>query len=428
MADKIMVIGLNEINFGYIEAYAKDGQLPFLKTLLEKNKLIETESEKEYHLLEPWIQWVTVQTGLNYEEHKVFRLGDITQRKDLKQLFEKVEEKGKKVGVVSPFNADNRLRQPSFFVPDPWTKTNASGSSLLQNLSHAVSQMVNENANSGFSFKSIVSILLALLVYVPFSRYGHYFKLVLNRKKPGFKATILDSLLSDVFIHLVKNKKPDFSWLFLNSGAHIQHHYLFNSSVYDGDLKNPEWYCPASHDPLLHILKEYDKILERVHQLNYKLIIITGLHQQPHNHMTFYWRLKEHAAFMKKIGVTNHTRLLPRMSRDFLVEFTNEQEAASAEQALNGYRAASDNMAMFAVDNRGTSLFVELVYPNNIDDNFDIVSGEGTIISNFKQYVAFVAIKNGEHNGTGYVLSNMDLKLNPRIKLKELHHKLLEIA
>ena len=33
--------------------------------------------------------------------------------------------------------------------------------------------------------------------------------------------------------------QPDFSNLFLNSGAHIQHHYLFNSKAYVGDIKNP---------------------------------------------------------------------------------------------------------------------------------------------------------------------------------------------
>jgi len=41
------------------------------------------------------------------------------------------------------------------------------------------------------------------------------------------KALILDSLLVDVHFTLWIKYKPDFSNLFLNSGAHIQHHYLF---------------------------------------------------------------------------------------------------------------------------------------------------------------------------------------------------------
>ena len=84
---------------------------------------------------------------------------------------------------------------------------------------------------------------------------------ILKAKNPGDKAVVLDSLLADVHLTLWKKHKPDFSNLFLNSGAHIQHHYLFNSKAYQGDLKNPGWYCPDSFDPLIQILSEYDKVL-----------------------------------------------------------------------------------------------------------------------------------------------------------------------
>ena len=41
-------------------------------------------------------------------------------------------------------------------------------------------------------------------------------------------------------------------------------------------------------------------------------------------------------------------------------------------------------------------------------------------LENFKSYLAFVAIKNGEHNGIGYLTSNFDLKLKKQIKLTDL--------
>ena len=86
----MILLGLNEINFPFVERYIKSGQLLILKNF--KNGLIKTNSEKDYYLLEPWIQWVTVFTGLSYNEHKVFRLGDIVNRKDLIQIFEKLEK------------------------------------------------------------------------------------------------------------------------------------------------------------------------------------------------------------------------------------------------------------------------------------------------------------------------------------------------
>jgi hypothetical protein len=205
-----------------------------------------------------------------------------------------------------------------------------------------------------------------------------------------------------VFIAQWKKSKPDFSSLFLNSGAHIQHHYMFNAGVYQGNQKNPSWYIKDTEDPVLEILSCYDEILGRLMKLNVRLFIATGLHQKPHKHLTYYWRIKQHASFLKQIGVDNYTEVLPRMSRDFLVTFANPEQARNAEAQLAEFYAVKDKEKIFEIDNRGDSLFVELVYPNDIDDAFEISNGKQNI--RFKPYIAFVAIKNGEHDGIGYFI------------------------
>ena len=430
MKNKTILLGLNELNFDYIKFYIKEGLLPNFKKLFEIQPPIETTSEKEYKLLEPWVQWVTIHTGKTFDEHKVFRLGDIVNNPKLSQIFEELEAEGLSVGAVSPFNAENRLKNPSFFVPDPWTKTNPSGNWIVKALYKAVHQSVNDNAKSKLNLKSIISLGLGLLLYVPISRWFHYVKIVSKAKNPGAKAVVLDSLLADVHLTLWKKYKPDFSNLFLNSGAHIQHHYLFNSKAYQGNLKNPDWYCPDGFDPLIQILSEYDYQLGKLLKLNnVKLIIATGLHQQPHKHLTFYWRLKEHVKFAEMIGIKNFSEILPRMSRDFLVKFKNEKDAVNAEKLLNSFYASNDNVKIFEVDNRGTSLFVELVYPNDIEDNDSIYSKESNLkLEKFKSYLAFVAIKNGEHNGIGYVTSNFDLKQEEKIELTSLKSIIKKVA
>ena len=156
-------------------------------------------------------------------------------------------------------------------------------------------------------------------------------------------------------------------------------------------------------------------------QKDVKIIIATGLHQQPHEHLTFYWRLKEHVKFAEMIGIKNFSEILPRMSRDFLVKFNKETDALNAENLLNSFYASKDDIKIFEVDNRGTSLFVELVYPNDIDESDSIYSKESNLkLEKFKSYIAFVAIKNGEHNGIGYVTSNFDLKSEKKINLTNL--------
>ena len=430
MKNKTILLGLNELNFDYIKFFINEGLLPNFKKIFDIQPPIETVSEDEYKLLEPWVQWVTIHSGKTFKEHNIFRLGDIVNNPQLSQIFEELEAEGLSIGAVSPFNADNRLKKPVFFIPDPWTKTNPSGNWIVKALYQAVHQSVNDNAKSKLNLKSMISLGLGLLLYVPISRWFHYVKNIFKAKNPGAKAVILDSLLADVHLTLWKKYKPDFSNLFLNSGAHIQHHYLFNSKAYQGVLENPEWYCPDGFDPLIQILSEYDYQLGKLLKLNnVKLIIATGLHQQPHKHLTFYWRLKEHVKFAEMIGIKNFSEILPRMSRDFLVKFKNETDSLNAENLLNSFYAFKDDIKIFEVDNRGTSLFVELVYPNDIEDNDSIYSKESNLkLEKFKSYIAFVAIKNGEHNGIGYVTSNFDLNLENRIKLTSLKSIVKKVA
>ena len=115
MKNKTILLGLNELNFDYIKFYVNKGLLPSFKKIFEIQKPIETVSEKEYKLLEPWVQWVTIHSGKSYKEHNVFRLGDIVNNPELSQIFEELEAEGLSVGAVSPFNAENRLKNPSQF-------------------------------------------------------------------------------------------------------------------------------------------------------------------------------------------------------------------------------------------------------------------------------------------------------------------------
>ena len=88
MKKKSILLGLNELNFDYIQFYVNNGLLPNFKKLFDFQLPIETISESEYRLLEPWIQWATIYSGKNYNEHKIFRLGDIVDHPNLSQLFE----------------------------------------------------------------------------------------------------------------------------------------------------------------------------------------------------------------------------------------------------------------------------------------------------------------------------------------------------
>ena len=72
-----------------------------------------------------------------FNEHKIFRLGDFVNSCD-EQFFEKVERAGFLVGAVSPMNASNKLKNPAYFIPDPWTKTPSDGSFFSKSITEAI--------------------------------------------------------------------------------------------------------------------------------------------------------------------------------------------------------------------------------------------------------------------------------------------------
>lgn len=398
---QLLFLELNEINFEFLEHYIARGELPRFRDFFARHGYAETESERSYDELEPWIQWVTAHTGLTYAQHGVFRLGDIVGT-DLPQIWEQLEDAGFKVGAVSPMNAKYRLRDPAFFIPDPWTDTGVAAGGVDTRFFQAIRQAVNDNASGGLNKKSVLNFVVGGLHNASPLNYPAYLKLAgAARGKAWSKALFLDQVLTDLFVRLTRAKKPDFATLFLNAGAHIQHHYMFSSSAYMGPHRNPDWYVAPGQDPLLDVYRFYDRILGQVSRAfpAARLMLATGLHQVPYGETMFYWRLVDHAAFLRALAVPFRS-VEPRMSRDFLVACASTDEAREAEHWLL-LAKAENGTPLFTVDNRGADLFVMLSYPDDIPDGLAVVAGNRRI-EDLRHHVAFVAIKNGEHDGIGY--------------------------
>jgi hypothetical protein len=410
----LLFLELNEVNFDFVRAYIQRGKLPNFARLFRDFGFALTESEQVHEQLEPWIQWVTAHTGKSFAEHKVFRLGDIVNH-DIPQVWERLEQQGLRVGAVSPMNAKNRLRSPAFFIPDPWTPTEVHARPTLKRLYSAIAQAVSDNAQARVSARSLFNLIAGFLVYASPAHWAKYIRQALtSRGHPWRKAMFLDLLLTDVFVREVKRTRPHFATLFVNAAAHIQHHYLFSSSVYEGKSRNPSWYVPAGDDPVLEVYELYDDIIHRVMRTfpAARLMLGTGLHQNAHPEVTYYWRLKDHSQFLRDIGVVFES-VQPLMSRDFLLSCTTEQAATDAEMRLRS-ATATDGQCLFDVDNRGKDVFVMLTYSHDVPEGMQFrVAGRD--YPNFRSSIAFVALKNGEHDGIGYFVDT-GRKLDPDAK------------
>jgi len=301
-------------------------------------------------------------------------------------------------------NAENRLGSPAYFIPDPWTTTFADESWWSKHLSHAISQAVNDNAKSKITLKTGLVLGLGLLRFARVKNYRCYFDLLMSAcKRSWSKALLFDLFLSDVHACLMNSRPTDFSVVFFNSGAHIQHHYMLNAEPLKSlnRVFNPSWYIHGDVDPILDMLDVYNRVIsDYVRNRDITLVVATGLSQVPYDRLKFYYRLKDHVGFLKMIGLS-YKSVSPRMTRDFLIEFNNEAELKLAIEVFTDIRFKLDGVPLFgSIDVKGLSVFITLTYPNEIRESSEVFV-RGSAIS-ILDHVVFVALKNGMHCQKGY--------------------------
>lgn len=423
---QIVSLELNELNFHFVKEFVARGELPAFARILETCDLVETVAEKSYPNLEPWIQWPTVYTGKSYAEHQIFRLGDVVYS-DHVQIWDYLEDRGVKVGAVSPMNAKNRCAAPAFFLPDPWTDTPLVAEPRVAKLFGLVRQIVNNNASQDPSFLKTGAQLLPLaLPYMKAGSLPQYARILkMAARYKWAKAAFLDQLLADLFSALLKKYQPGYSSLFLNAGAHIQHHHTYDSAAYRGARSNPEWYSRAAKDeidPLLFIYRVYDNIIAgMLANPDYHVFITTGLSQVPNERDHYQYRIRDFDGFIERLGIVGAVAR-PRMSRDFLLEFDTVEKAKDAIVLLDKVRCG--DAPLFRVEDRGATLFCQVGYfgrPEGLRE-IDIDGRHEDCSSAF----VLVSIENAIHQTTGYHIDTLRQAGSSElsIPLTEVFHRL----
>lgn len=419
----LLVIQLNELNFDYAKYYIEKYNLGNLNKLIKLNNC-QTSSEKKYEYLEPWIQWVTFNTGKSAFEHEIFRLGDVENLKD-EQIYEKIENLGFSVGAICPMNTINRLKSPAFFISDPWTKTKGDNDYFNNLISRCLSEAINNNSQKKVGFLNYLIIILSIFKFVRFKKYFYLLKILSKIFfKKWYRVFLLEFLLHEIYIYNLKKNKTDFSSIFFNGVAHIQHHYFFNLENFKGD-KNPEWYIENNEDPFRDALIFYNEIIGDYLQLNKDFLFITGLSQIPYEYKKYYYRISNPSFFLDNLRI-KHKNTKSRMTRDFLIEFDNNQDTNFAHKKLSTLTDLNGNKLFEEIDIRKKSLFVTFTYPFEVKNEFEVNFENKKI--NLKKYISFVALKNGMHDGKGFAFTNIEnfFERNSKLELKSFFNKIQE--
>lgn len=415
MVDKVFFIELNEINFASIEYYCRHDRLPTFKKIIDSGKLVPTVSDGTDDFNEPWIQWYSIRTGLKFDEHGVYRLGD-SEHVQHETIYKKLESFGFSVGAVCPINTKNDTSKSKFWIPDPWIKSKINGDWIDKYAATAISVFVNENARSIYRLQNIKHFFAILIFFIFKLSFGQQKKLVnlflrFINGRDWYRAIFLDALL---FFH-AKNSREilslDFCSVFLNSGAHIQHHYMLSSSLFG--KKNPSWYVDAKYDPIFDVYEVYDDLLSEVLDsdlIGTRVLIATGLSQKAEPVPHIYWRLKRHAVFLDAVKI-DYQDVRTRMSRDFHVYFLSEESCLEAARKLTAVTVNSDRSSkVFECKVSGSSLFVTLVWDKQAGPDDIVTLGEENL-GKVTELFSFVAIKNAGHDPAGYFYDSRTIPL-----------------
>ena len=404
MNKKLIVIMFNELDFKLLEKYCSilPGKFKSFEALF-RSPTRQTENHfVKNSEIEPWVVWPSFFNGKSYKEHKIFRLNEF-HLSNYKNISEVLESQYIKVGSIGAMNIPNRLVKPDYFISDMWITTKPDKNHLIHSIQKALSQGVKKNESFNLAPSSFFYILVGLLISLRVKNIFTYLSLAIQSIKDRYiRALWLDYYINNLHYYLFNKNKTNFSTVFFNASAHIQHHKYNNSIIYN------KFRDTNSKDYFPKILEVYNKILgDYIHNKSLEFIVLNGLMQKQEAQALHYYRLKNPELFFNLIGIdTSGIKL--RMSRDLTLHFDGARKLKAALSILRSIKIDNENVfgSFVAKENK---LYFSITYAKKIKNNVKFGN------SNLKAAHLFnlIAIKNGSHisSGSAYFSRKFSLSL-----------------
>jgi len=363
MGVKLIQLEFNELCPSLLKQFMDKGLLPNFTKLYEKSAVYTTDAGEEDQNLEPWIQWVTVHSGLPYSEHEIFHLGGGRQL-DRKLVAEVLSDAGVKVGIMSSMNT-NYEKLNGYMVPDPWDKLASAYPEELNVFYKFVSSKVQDASRESKDFDASARNFLSFLFKngLSFKTILKIIKQVLSEKiDKGLswrRASVLDHIQYDVFRKLNKKYDVEFATFFCNSVAHYQHYYWRNMQP-ELFTVPPEKTDHASYDTAIQYgYRSLDDLVGRVMSdyPNAVLIFTTALSQKPWVESTKRtYRPKSFESFVDAIGINkSEIEIKPVMAQQFHIDCSSESVKDQIVKILEGMTL--DGERVMSVNVNGNSIF-----------------------------------------------------------------------
>jgi hypothetical protein len=396
----LFLLELNEFNLDLFDAAVKSLPLPALSRVAKMPRAhLSTEDVYASNFLEPWVQWVSVHTGTPTTGHKVQHLGDVPT-KEFPQFWETLGERGFTTGLWGVMNATRRdAKGCMYFLPDPWTFSERAYPEELNELLDLprylstnylkISKMKASSLAGKFLKRLVLSVGLPTLV----SSLDILFKGLFAFGPKHLVFIVWFEYLSAMsMLKRYDQRPPDLNVLFVNSLAHLQHHYWTKGT----GTVTPE---------LAYGFRMVDRVVQEIlARTEDGALIITNAFQQINTNSDPAWilyRPHDQHEFLTTIGL-KHVSVESLMTHDAHIFFESPQDAEMAEGVLRN--AVIGGKRLFEVDrNSPTKVFYRI-------DFFDDVPGTTEVTINAKTFTLnelFVRIvkRTGKHSQDGVAFS-----------------------
>ncbi len=398
----VLLLELNEFSPDLMRDVAEQEGLSNLLHLLSlKASKTHTKDTEERFGLDPWVQWVSIHTGVPSGQHGVKHLGGppLAHR----QLWEVLDEQGVRTGVWGAMNASRgRCDRQAFFFPDPWTfSEQASPSELNEFLAFP------RYYAKHYGHLKLMPLLASLALLFKFFLRPRFLRIAASclptlinavvrfGLKPHILFSLFDLMSAKVFLRYYRDSRPDFSILFLNALAHLQHN---------------QW---RSYKPFEAGFVFSFKMMDRIAGLlleafsDKPIVVANGFSQvNCESADAFLYRQKSPQGFLAAAGVSP-SRVEQLMTNDAHVFFDTPDECSKARQILADACIGSQPVFQAEVsDQDRCSLFYQVTLWDLLPDD-SLLSINGKTLR-FFDFFDVVVKRTGAHVPEGVVLSSIE--------------------
>lgn len=419
---QLTLIELNEFSVDLLTRGATELKLHNVNRLLAmKSATTTTDDLVEHRGLDPWVQWVSVHTGVPSSVHGIIHLGDTPSTLSVSQIWEKLSEEGISSGVWGAMNATREeAKRCEFFLPDPWTFSEMAyprGLNDLLALPRYYSKNYLDVSKKQFLTRTLQlgkfilssAAILDLIKQTPLVLGG----ILRNGLNNALLFSLFDLFSTIFFVKYKRKYKPQFSLIFLNSIAHLQHH---------------RWEKDGLSKDAIFGLQVIDQVLGTLFAAQAEgeaIIVMNALTQRNivGEKPRICYRQISPAKFLSAVNIQFRS-VEQLMTNDAHVFFHSERERDAAASALEA--AIICEKPLFQVEKNSLDskkLFYQVDFWDELNGSERVIVN-GVEVNYLDHFEAIVA-RTGAHIGTGNVYYE-GLELPTKLYNHEMADKVLD--